>query len=514
MMNYYREFSRVQLLLLIGVTTTSIGCGEAFVGTHKRSNHRVDHGWSKTPTRVFSSTPSSQDPILLEGKLVVLQDVVKELDARHKKLVDESTSAQQEYDQKLQDLIEDLQDSEKTKQDAESEIAKLEEAIEQQVLALESLEQTKEEERLKESQQLKDQNEESLEQLKTKFETDIQSLEGKLESKTVEAKGLSEQLETATMDTEKDTLIKELKEQIATQQKQLDASELIENDAEVVKTIEESDESVALEELKAEHRKDIDDYKQKLNDLSAEQDQSVSDLKAQHQTVVDDYEEKLESIAKERDESLLELKAQHLKDVEDYESRLDSIFADKEEISNNLMEEHESVVEDYEIKLKAAHAASDQLVSELAAMETKCEEQVAIATASVQASEAREMNLQQETKQLTRQVQVYWIAAKLANILQEQTARELTVITVEHEELQADNEELHQELDTTKKGIQDLIEQLENQSNMWQKLRSKVSRKRWNEQSYKNHHSIQCTFLFWYITYLVPLLVNNSKSQN
>lgn len=517
MKNYCRKFSRVQLLLLIGVTTSGIGC-EAFVGrTRSGGDCKVGQNWgttSSTSTTLFSSSKPSQDPILLEGKLVVLQDVVKELDARHQKLVEKSTTAQQEYDQKLKDLLQDLQESEKTKQDAESEIAKLEEAIEQQVLALENLEQSKNEERLKESQQLKDQNEESLDQLKAKFESDIQALEKKLESKTAQAKDLSEQLETATMDAEKDALIEELKEQIAAQQKQMDASETTKDTVQNIET-DETDDSSALEELKVKHQKEIDDYKQKLDDLSTEQDKSVVDLKAQHQTVVKDYENKLNALAKEKDESLLELKAQHLKDVEDYESRLDSIFADKEEVSNNLMEEHESVVEDYEIKLQAAQAASDQLVSELAAMETKCEEQVAIATASVQASEAREANLRQETKQLTRQVQMYWIAAKLANILQEETARELTIITVEHEELQTDNEELNQELDTTKKGIQDLIEQLENQSNMWQKLRSKVSRKRWKSRHFKTiFFDTMLYYIYNLMHHILPCSITCQESQS
>eukprot|EP00533_Pseudo-nitzschia_delicatissima_P004200 CAMPEP_0116098860 /NCGR_PEP_ID=MMETSP0327-20121206/11461_1 /TAXON_ID=44447 /ORGANISM="Pseudo-nitzschia delicatissima, Strain B596" /LENGTH=462 /DNA_ID=CAMNT_0003590701 /DNA_START=78 /DNA_END=1466 /DNA_ORIENTATION=- len=459
------EFTRVQLLLLIGVTTTSIGC-EAFVGTHSRSKK-----WT-----LLSSTSESQDPILLEGKLHVLEDVVKELDARHKNLLEQSTVAQQEYDQKLREIEESLNESETQKGEQESSIAALEKEIADHVMNLASLEKTKDDERETKTKQLQNQNEESLVELRASFEKDVQELEQKLESKTSEAKGLSEQLETAlssTVTTETDALIKELKEQIEAQQKQLDAASETSESSESI-----PEDSSALEDLKALHQKVVDDYENKIDDLMAEDSQALFVLTAQHQTVVDDLEAKINALREENEKSLIELKALHLQDVEDYESRLDSIFADKEEVSSTLKAEYDLIVEDYEKKHQLAQSESEQLSSDLKAMETKSEEQVAIATAAVEASEARETSLRQESANLSRTIQMYWIAAKLANLLFSRTESELQVVTQQQNELEAENEDLHRELNKTKKGVQDLIEQLENQSNMWQKLRSKVSGKR------------------------------------
>jgi len=461
----------VQLVLLIGVTTTSIVC-EAFVGTHPRKSQK----WT-----LLSSTSESQDPIFLEGKLHVLEDVVKELDARHKNLLEQSTVAQQEYDQKLKEIEETLNDSEKQKGEHESAIAALEKEIAGHVLDRASLEQAKDEERETKTKQLQDQNEESIDKLRASLEKEVQELEGKLEDRAAEAKGLSEQLETAlssTVTTETDALVKELKEQIEAQQKQLDAASETTGSESSKSIPQPTDNSASLEDLKAQHQKVVEEYENKIDDLMAEDSQTLSVLTAQHQTVVDDLEAKINSLQEENEKSLIELKALHLQDVEDYESRLDSIFADKEEVSSTLKAEYDMMVGDYEKKLQLAQAETDQLSSDLKAMEMKSEEQVAIATAAVEASEVRETNLRQESEMLSRTVQMYWIAAKLANLLFSTTESELQVVTQQEIELEAENEELHKELDKTKKGVQDLIEQLENQSNMWQKLRSKVSGKR------------------------------------
>ena len=114
MKNLWSRFARLQLLLLIG------GHCEAFLGGHIHKSHPrtlpLPVETTGTTTALFySKNPSSTNSSLLQGKVLVLQDVVKEMDARHKELVEQSNKAKEEYHQRLETLEKDLEDSKTSK---------------------------------------------------------------------------------------------------------------------------------------------------------------------------------------------------------------------------------------------------------------------------------------------------------------------------------------------------------------------------------------------------------------
>ena len=473
-----------------------IGC-EAFVGRHTKRNQigvSLLENLREIQTNIgrsgllSSKSPSSPDSGLLEGKLSVLQDVVKEMDARHQTLLERSETAKREYHHKLESLEKDLKESRSAKGDQQRAISKIESVLEQEiekhVLELESLEHTKDQEREKENEKLLIQNEESLDKLRKAFEDHVQELEEKLGSKEAEARALSEKLNqvekgTSNVTTKKDAVIEELKEQIEAQKEQLDSAKseesMKDDEDEKENTTKNSDppDTSAIDALEAKHRDVVEDYKVKLDVLSEENEQLSSDLKE----IDNEYKAKLDAFSEDRNKSLSKIEAKHQCVVEDYEARLDAMFAEKEEISSVLQTQHQEVVEGYETKLKDALSERDERSSDLIAMQVKCNEQVEIATASVKAAEAREMSLRKKSETLTKRVQLYWMAAKLVNLIVEQTDRDIAILSKQKKELEQENKELHKELQITKHGIQDLIEQLTNQTNMWQRLRSKVSRK-------------------------------------
>ncbi len=480
MNNLCSRFTVLQLLLMIGS-----GC-DAFLGghIHKRTSSLPVETMSTTSTSLlYSQNPSSSNSSsLLQGKVSILQDVVKEMDARHQELLEESTKAQQEYTQKLEILEKDLEASKATKGDHQSAIEKLEstleETIEQHAKDLDQLQQNKDEEHQQETQQLRVQNEESLEKLRKAFEEHVEDLEMELEAKNSQVEDLSAKLQTSASsdtaeDKEKDVFIEELKKQIEAQTKQLDSIQKEASEQEKTETTSEPSEASVIVALKAEHRETVEDFKDQIDAL-AQENQKLSEELAKMDA---SYKAKLDDFCDARNQKLSELEAKHQWVVEDYESRLDAIFAEKEEVSKDLQQSHQEIIAGYETKLEETMANSDKLSSELKTMQAKCEEQVAIAEASVKAGQAREADLQGETRVLLRRVQVYWIAAKLTNVLSETTEHELAALWKERDQLESENGELRRELETTKKGVQDLIEQLENQNTLWQKLRSKVTGK-------------------------------------
>ena len=466
----------LRLLLLIGG-----GC-DAFLGGHIHKRTASLPGTALWYSQNPSSTNSSS---LLQGKVTILQDVVKEMDARHQELLEESTKAKEEYTQKLEDLQKDLAESKTAKGDHQSAIEKLEstleETIEQHAKDLDELQQTKDQQHEQETQQLKIQNEEEMEKLRNAFEEHVQDLEMKLDAQSSQVQELSAKLLqnslTEIEDTEKDATIEELQKQIKAQTEQLESIQTEqsqeENDKVGSDKPESTSETSVIASLKAEHQEAVEDYKGQLDALSKEKQKLSSELAQMDES----YKAKLDDFCDDRNQKLSELEAKHQWVVEDYESRLDAIFAEKEEVSKDLQTSHQEIIADYETKLQEANAQNDKLSSELTTVQAIVEEQVAIAEASVKAGQAREADLQDERSVLLKRVQMYWIAAKLTNVLATQTEQELAALWKERDQLESENEDLCEELETTKKGVQDLIEQLENQNTLWDKLRSKVTGK-------------------------------------
>ncbi len=468
MKSLWSKFARLQLLLLIG------GNCEAFLGGHiHKSQPRtlpLPVETSGTTTALFySQNPSSTNSSLLQGKVLVLQDVVKEMDARHKELVEQSNKAKEEYHQRLETLERDLEVSKTSKDDDQSAISKLESALEETIekhaMDLEKMLQTKDQER-----------EQETEKIRKEFEEQVQNLEENLNVKYLEVEDLVAKMQnvaTETENTEKDAMIGELKKQIQAQKEQLDSATKEKTQEEKAETSTDESESLAIETLKAEHQETVQDYKSQIDALTKEKTKLSSELVQMDES----YKGKLDYFCDGRNQKLSELEAKHQWVVEDYETRLDALFAEKEELSKDLQTQHDEIIADYETKLGEALANNDKLSAQLTTMQTTCEEQVEIAEASVQAGKAREAEIQGEAAVLSKRVQIYWIAAKLTNVLAKRTEQEFAALWKERDGLERENEELYEELETTKKGVQDLIEQLENQNTLWQKLRSKVTGK-------------------------------------
>jgi len=431
-------FPKVQLLLLTGVSllvamttnpTGMIGVCEAFVGTPTKGNKSVpplvenvynSHGKRPSTFSLFATVPdttasSSSSSSLPEGKLSVLQDVVKEMEARHQRLAEQSETSEKTYRQKLQTLERDLEESKaelklkskqaKTKateeaananakaaqsmQAAASTIEGLERDLEEMVAEhasdLESVECTKDRERNKATKILSTAHQKKIEELQTKHQDRVDELLVKLDHQKRKARGLASELEDAEnessrIDEENESIIGVLQDQMANQQNQ-------------------------------------------IMEFTKRQRQSNSDSEAEQEAL-------------------------RLKSTQATEEKLDILVA-----------EHKQIVEDFQSRIDALSRDKDQLASDLSALSLKREEQVAIATAAVHAGETREETLRTESERLTKQVQWYWILAKLTSLASKEVSEEQrTTLSEENQTLANENESLRDELDLVRNGLEELLQ--------------------------------------------------------
>ena len=429
-----------QLLLLTGVSllvamttnpTGMIGVCEAFVGTPTKGNKSVpplvenvynSHGKRPSTFSLFATVPDttaspspSPSSSLPEGKLSVLQDVVKEMEARHQRLAEQSETSEKTYRQKLQTLERDLEESKaelklkskqaKTKateeaananakaaqamQAAASTIEGLERDLEEMVAKhasdLESVEHTKDRERNKATKILSTAHQKKIEELQTKHQDRVDELLVKLDHQKRKARGLASELEEAEnessrIDEENESIIGVLQDQMANQQNQ-------------------------------------------IMEFTKRQRQSNSDSEAEQEAL-------------------------RLKSTQATEEKLDTLVA-----------EHKQIVEDFQSRIDALSRDKDQLASDLSALSLKREEQVAIATAAVHAGETREETLRTESERLTKQVQWYWILAKLTSLASKEVSEEQhTTLSEENLTLANENESLRDELDLVRNGLEELLQ--------------------------------------------------------
>jgi hypothetical protein len=429
-----------------------IGGCEAFVGTPTKSNKRVPPFvenlpksqelasgsfslFATVPDNTASPSPSSS---LLEGKLSVLQDVVREMEARHQRLVEQSETSETTYHQTLQNLERELEETKATaKTRASEEAAKatatakaaqeamsatsstieglerdLEEMMVTRASDLERSDRTSDRARDKATKALVAAHQKTLEELQTKHQDRVDELLVQLDLQKRKRQGLALELkeaenESSRIDEENESIIGVLQDQMANQQNQ-------------------------------------------IMEFTKQQRQSNSESEAAQEAL-------------------------RLKSTQDAEEKLDMLVA-----------QHDQIVEDFQSRIDALLRDKDQLASNLSALSLQSEEQVAIATAAVHAGETREETLRTESERLTKQVQWYWIVAKLASLasreVSEEQERNTTLSSEENQSLAGENERLRDELDLVRNGIEELLQAEKAKSQrttaLWQKLRSWWSSRR------------------------------------
>ena len=284
---------------LLALTVWSGGSCEAFVGPPATtSNNPVVSPAKDVRHRNFSSfslfdAPSS----LLEGKVSVLQDVVKEMEARHQQLRDRSEAAEEDSRQKLKTLESDLEESKRAEGMHERVITSLkrdlEETQEKHARDLEQLEREKDMASEENQRKLSARNQHDLEELQKYYEDRVDRLKAELDDKKSQVKELSTGLteatiESSTISKEKDIIIEELREQIAKQRKQIESFGRVQQQLQddlARKEITESEERQAVNEerirgLEAKHEQIMKENQTKLDALSCEKEKLSYDLKA------------------------------------------------------------------------------------------------------------------------------------------------------------------------------------------------------------------------------------------
>jgi chromosome segregation ATPase len=335
-------------LFAVTATTTRIGGCEAFVGTRAGRNTvtpSLGGGRKQSPISLSVVQGTKADSVLLEGKLSVLQDVVKELDARQQQLREKSEASEKDYRQKLKNLEEDLEESKALVEVDKSTIAglrgELDEMAAKHARQLEGLERQSAWEREDESQKLSDQNENVLEALRKDYKDRIHELNVQLDRKETRVEELSTQLadaekEASRIDEGKEAIIAELQEQIKSQQKEI---EFITNSP------------PPLEEPKSSTEDDADARKA---------------LVAQHQQVVDDYEAKLEALLREKDELSSDLEALGARSEEQVEIATAAVRAGetREASLREKSEELSKQVQQNWLLAKLANLASERIAAD------------------------------------------------------------------------------------------------------------------------------------------------------
>jgi len=199
-------------------------------------------------------------------------------------------------------------------------------------------------------------------------------------------------------------------------------------------------------------------------------DSSIVELRGQ----IERQRKQIESSGKIQSESEEGLGRKEQRETEESEKR----EAANEQRIRVLETDHQQIVKEYQAKNDVLSCEKKKVSSNLDALSARCDEQIEIATAAVKAGETREKALRKESDRLSEELQRNWILAKLAKLAVDGAAEENKSLLEENRELWNENEELKDELDTVSSGIADLLEKEKNQTSSWQRLRSRLSRRR------------------------------------
>jgi len=211
---------------------------------------------------------------LLEGKLSILQDVVKEMDLRQKQIKERTKSTNRDYEESLNSLGKEL---DKSKQITMIQIEQIKE-FEKSFLKMEKdhssnveriqITRDREYEEYKESSSAI--SGDRLEKIKEDYDSHKVYLEGQLKKKRKEIQEIASEMATKSKD-DKNT-IDSLQEQVIKQQEERviqDEFIHMEKKTEKKETLRVKKE---MESLKDRHRKIVDEYKIKINEISSERD--------------------------------------------------------------------------------------------------------------------------------------------------------------------------------------------------------------------------------------------------
>lgn len=228
----------------------------------------------------LSSTASSTSSDLLEGKLSILQDVVKEMDARQKQLQDKTENTSRVYEESLQSLGKELDESRQTTmiqeekiKDFQNEFLKIEK---KHASSLEQIQARRDREYEEQNNVLSDLSDGRLDRIKNEYDNNVVHLEDQLEKKQKEIDELSSELTTKSITSKK--TIESLQEDVATQleQRRIEQHEYVR-----LKKVNENEETLRvkkeMETLKDKHKKIIDEYKIKIDVISSEKDILLSE---------------------------------------------------------------------------------------------------------------------------------------------------------------------------------------------------------------------------------------------
>ena len=245
-----------------------------------RCRKRVQSQQRIRPYFPLSSTASSTSSDLLEGKLSILQDVVKEMDARQKQLQDKTENTSRVYEESLQSLGKELDESrqitliqEEKIKDFQNEFLKIEK---KHASSLEQIQARRDREYEEQNNVLSDLSDGRLDRIKKEYDNNVVNLEDQLEMKQKEIDELSSELSTKSITSKK--TIESLQEDVATQleQRRIEQHEYVR-----LKKVNENEETLRvkkeMETLKDKHKKIIDEYKIKIDVISSEKDILLSE---------------------------------------------------------------------------------------------------------------------------------------------------------------------------------------------------------------------------------------------
>ena len=245
-----------------------------------RCRKRVQSQQRIRPYFPLSSTASSTSSDLLEGKLSILQDVVKEMDARQKQLQDKTENTSRVYEESLQSLGKELDESRQTTmiqeekiKDFQNEFLKIEK---KHASSLEQIQARRDREYEEQNNVLSDLSDGRLDRIKKEYDNNVVHLEDQLEKKQKEIDELSSELTTKSITSKK--TIESLQEDVATQleQRRIEQHEYVR-----LKKVNENEETLRvkkeMETLKDKHKKIIDEYKIKIDVISSEKDILLSE---------------------------------------------------------------------------------------------------------------------------------------------------------------------------------------------------------------------------------------------
>mmetsp|Transcript_19123 Transcript_19123/g.39299 ORF Transcript_19123/g.39299 Transcript_19123/m.39299 type:complete len:537 (-) Transcript_19123:42-1652(-) len=440
-------------------------------------------------------TTSSSSSSLLEGKLSILQDVVKEMDARNKQIQEQLETAEQDYQQTLQALETELEETNKitgirgeTIQSLNDELKEMEDL---HAGAFERLETTKDQEHERQTNELLVRSTDSLEKSKAEYTDRIGQLQNQLESKEKEIEEMVNKL--AAKDRESNEIIDGLRNDVAKQKEEQSDLETqkIEQEEEIqTEKLERA--TLEIENLKAEHKQVVEEVRNEESERAARE---IESLKAEHQKIVEDIR-KEESQRATRDIEILKAEHQWItKDIRNEASKqaaqeIESFKAEHkqtvEDVRNeefqrvtheieNLKAKHKKVVEDYKLQIDKITSERDELSAELKEISAGSEEQVEIATAAVKAREKREERIRKESDQLAQKLKQSRLQVKIMRWAMDGVAEENREFLDYTREFSSEREELQGELEAALNQIAKLEE--EKQRSLWQRLRDRFSRR-------------------------------------